>query len=255
MTDQQRRGEEARNRLSGKPVPVQEELGTPKGLLYNELIHNPRVALQSLLAMFEATKPLRSSSVYSRDASFLIYMLELAVDVEAYVLHVLTLETSPEFASSGESLQTILKEYQLLLRTFLGDKVLLKVLSRWWDECQEVGDVNTACVVAAYRALTYSNLEPTTMAPEQVSDMLASFLFCRNWHGFGLGLQVSQMHIEETEGMRPQDRLRRFLQAYGLDTSRLKEDDLDKYIKGKPLFLNLGGVTVRAPTLSSAVSH
>jgi hypothetical protein len=61
------------------------------------------------------------------------------------------------------------------------------------------------------------------------------------------------MQVEEAEGMRPQDRLRRFLQAYGLDTSRLKEEDLNKYIKGKPLFLNLGGVIVRAPMLYDAV--
>ncbi|EDQ90981.1 uncharacterized protein MONBRDRAFT_31645 [Monosiga brevicollis MX1] len=249
MTDRQRREQEARDRLNGRQTLQQQRLGTPFGLLYNELIHCPGACLDSMLGIFKATAALRQSSVYTRDATFLLYLLDMALDTEAYIVYVLADDSAPAVTSNGVELRPTLEAYLAQFRAHLRNDIL-PMLTRWWTEAQKAGDVNTCCVALAYRALCYGNQDLATLPLTEVQDALAAYLYVRNWHGFGLGMQVSQMHVEEAEGLRPQDRLRRFLQAYGLNTSRVKEDDLNKYIKGKPLFLNLGGVTVRAPTLA-----
>lgn len=78
--------------------------------------------------------------------------------------------------------------------------------------------------------------------------------FVRNWHGFGLGqLRSDMMWSEEDSEFSPEQRLLRFLQSRGIDTSRLNSASLEQYIssssKQRPLFLHLGRETIRVPTL------
>ena len=108
MTESQRRQDELRARLAGKSLPVQEQLGTPFGLLANELTTNPHASLQSIFAILEATRPLHQSSVYSRDCSFLLYILLFALDVEAYVVRAIQDPTLPTESSAGEPLLPLL---------------------------------------------------------------------------------------------------------------------------------------------------
>eukprot|EP00043_Microstomoeca_roanoka_P005858 m.58502 g.58502 ORF g.58502 m.58502 type:complete len:4257 (-) comp13155_c0_seq1:39-12809(-) len=254
FTKQQAEEEKLQQLLGSRRGPEQEELGTHLGLLYNELLMSPQACLEPLCDMLLGTRPLHHASVYSRDASFLCYIILLAVDAEAYLLHVREDlrqdRTSRPFKSKQDAL-TQLDGYADRLHTFLR-KDMAAVLRAWEKETDDLGDIVTSCVVMSYRCMLYANRTQETMTDDDLVQYLSSFLYVRNWHGFGLGLLASQMdsgELEEGVHLTPEDRLVRFLQAHGIDTSRVKKSDLSKYLKGKPLYLYVGGQTVRAPTL------
>eukprot|EP00049_Salpingoeca_infusionum_P014496 m.271712 g.271712 ORF g.271712 m.271712 type:complete len:4223 (+) comp15683_c19_seq1:207-12875(+) len=251
-TAQQLEAERLRRRMDARAVTQEEELGTPRGLLYNELLYSPESCLEPFMIMLKATKPLHGSSVYSNDASFLLYILELAIDVEAY-LKVIKADlekgavTKP-FTSKEDAVAGIGKWLDEL-RGFCRDN-FAKVLRAWEQETETKNDIITSCVVMSYKALLYANMNQNSITEEEAVGFLSGFLYVRNWHGFGLGLHASQMNdLEDDVQMTSEERILRFLQAYGVDTSRVKPKELQQYMKGKPLFLHVGGQTVRAPML------
>ena len=239
MTSEQHRQHKIQLLRSGKPQPETEVLGTPRGLLYNELIHSPQSCREAFMAMLHATRPLHVASVYSVDASFLLYMLELALDAEAYVREARRAEPSQQ------------EELGLFLQQ-LGDFVrsdMATTLQQWLGEAEGRKDTVTTCVVRSYMALLFCNVPPQELGRSEVVRFLSSFLFVRNWHNFGLDHATVATSGTHEAGLSAEDRLVRFLQAHGVDTSRIKPKDLQKYLKGKPLFLSVGGVTIRAPVL------
>lgn len=246
MTSEQHRQHKLKLLREGKPQPENEELGTPLGLLYNELLYSPAACVESIMGMLKATKPLHSASVYSVDASFLLFMLQLALDVEAYAQ--LAAQAAP--ASSQPALQQFLKDIRHYLTREMGEKML----RGWLLQAEEQHDTITCSVVHGYWALIYGNLDPQALTAEQADSFLSHFLFVRNWHNFGLDHPVVGTAGNQESNLSAEDRLLRFLQAHGIDTSNLKSKDLEKYLKGKPLFLSVGGVTIRAPTLVHGVS-
>jgi hypothetical protein len=243
MTHEQHRQHKIQLLRSGKPQPETEVLGTPKGLLYNELIHSPQSCHEAFMTMLRATRPLHVASVYSVDASFLLYMLELALDAEAYVRE--ALRHQPHEIALGQFLAD-LGEY---IR-----KDMTAALTQWQAEAEGRKDTVTICVVRAYMALLYRNIPPQELGRSQVVHFLSNFLFVRNWHNFGLDHATVATSGTHEAGLSAEDRLVRFLQAHGVDTSRIKANDLQKYLKGKPLYLSVGGMTVRAPVLVDHVS-
>ena len=65
--------------------PNRRVLGTPSGLLLNELYNAPRATLGPILTMVNGTVELMTSDVYSPDASFVLFMATLAIDVESFI--------------------------------------------------------------------------------------------------------------------------------------------------------------------------
>ena len=56
--------------------------------------------------------------------------------------------------------------------------------------------------------------------------------FVRNWHGFGMGTLRSNV-IGGGGGSNSQtERLMRFMQAHGIDTSHVRQETLTKFCKG-----------------------
>jgi hypothetical protein len=72
---------------AGAPLRPDAALGTPCGLLLNELEASPAAVMAPLLKVLSCALELRNTSVYSPDAHFLVWLLETAVHVEAYLTH------------------------------------------------------------------------------------------------------------------------------------------------------------------------
>jgi len=103
----------------------------------------------------------------------------------------------------------------------------------------------TASVVHSYKALIWSNLRPEDYTPETRAVILTSLAYVQCWHGFGLG-KVEAFRGGEGDA---EQRLVRFMQAYGIDTSHVRPGSLKQYLKGRQVFLRIGRQTVRAPVL------
>eukprot|EP00906_Rhabdomonas_costata_P012121 RCo017320 len=90
---------------------------------------------------------------------------------------------------------------------------------------------------------------------------MGSLAFVRARHGFGLGMLRSQLLEQEGEdSLSPETRLVRFLQAQGIDTSKVSSESLDRgrqfMVSGgrrRALFLHISSRqyhdTIRVPTL------
>ena len=210
------------------PVGITEgdKLFTHSGLMANELHHSPQTVLQPLLRMLQALDDFAESSLYSSDATLLFFLIELAIDVNTFVI-----------AICGDQ------------RSHL-DQVLTRkakpLLARWLDEAK---DVSAQCVVRSYLALVWRSSLEVEMSKPAMIQMLGHVLFVRNWHAFGT--TSADEHEQDTPSENsPEQRLLRFLQAYGVDTTRISNGSLHRYLrKDKPLFLRVGVNVVRVPKL------
>lgn len=249
--------QEERDRFRNALLPPDREvLGTSTGLLINDLIHAPDAVLEPILSMMYATKELLANSgVHSPDATFVLFMVQLGMDVVSYIDFVLNLHPN-----AGAN-TTRLRHFRSKLQVFFHGPIA-ETLNRWSKEADSLNDLPTACVVHSFIALLYatsvvsSSFDSSTSSSEQemkqqeeiVVKLLGSLTFVRNWHGFGMGLLRSNY----SNTMDPVDRLVRFLQAHGIDTSRTDKKSLAKWTTGgRPLYLKVGRETVRAPTFAS----
>eukprot|EP01061_Rhynchopus_euleeides_P007779 TRINITY_DN1682_c1_g1_i2.p1 TRINITY_DN1682_c1_g1~~TRINITY_DN1682_c1_g1_i2.p1 ORF type:complete len:3842 (+),score=1703.90 TRINITY_DN1682_c1_g1_i2:1018-11526(+) len=228
--------------MDAKYVDYNERLlGTPHGLLLNELKHLPRGAvLQPLLNIARLSlQDLSAASVYSANAHFMCYLLDLLLDVLAYVRHAMKGDSqNPELASAAAELQGLL------------DNEFLRMLERWLVEAEQANDMSSASVLHTFIAMVAQHSH--TVQGAQM--LLGSASYVRNWHGFGLGRLRSDILADpDTEEMSAELRLLRFLQAQGIDTRHLGKGALEKYVsttgRSRPLFLRIGRETVRVPTL------
>jgi thiol-disulfide isomerase/thioredoxin len=236
----------------------QRVLGTSHGLLLNELCCSPEACLRPLMRMLHAIEDLTSSSVYSPDATFILYMVALAVDVETYAQHAAAMLRDSPAANATANLE-LLNGYRVQLREYLHG-VVACTLEAWRVEAESRADMPTASVVHAYLALLWSNVDTElggeqSLSEEAVVGILGNVAYVRNWHGFGLGQQRSHLILDAnlTGLSSPEARLMRFLQAQGVDTRRVTKGSLDQYLSSssrrRPLFLHIAGRTIRAPTL------
>ncbi|CAK9107070.1 Calmodulin [Durusdinium trenchii] len=210
-------------------------LGTADGLLLNELRHAPESTLRPLMKMLRSLNDLAEASVYSPDAALSLYLIELAVDVQSFF----------SFVSVGEA-----REQEM--RTFITG-TCRSILKNWLREAIEENDIETSCMVHSYLALVWTNLGTQDLDAENVSELLGSICFVRNWHGFGLGEPSALLGYGSSSDSEdpPEQRLVRFMQAHGVDTGRIAKGSLQKYIgHDRPLYLRIGAKTVRVPTLA-----
>ena len=163
--------------------------------------------MEPLLVMFHSISDLHKASVNSPEAAYILFMVSLAVSVEAYLLYALREAWLPP-AQKTPILEAELAGYRERLGQFLRGTVA-EVLDRWNAEAEEHQDMPTASVVQAYKALLWSNLGPGDYEAQAAGSLLASLAYVHNWHGFVLG-KVGNAAASEID---PEQRLLRFLQV------------------------------------------
>jgi hypothetical protein len=219
--------------------------------------------------MLMSTTELMTSPVHSPDCSFVLFMATLAIDVLSYVDQVVldnntnnnTTNNTTTTTTTKVSVRVLeeLSRYRAKMNAFLHG-ALEEALDRWRREAEDANDMPTACVIHAYLALVWMNLRPSDLDDEseaeaRVTSILGSLAFVRNWHGFGMGTLRSNM-LGAGNSENGVERLMRFMQAHGIDTTHVRKDTLHQFCKGgRPLYMRVGREVVRAPTFASPDMH
>lgn len=102
-------------------------------------------------------KELTRSSVYSPDACFIFYMVELAVDIEHYVMFVINLLENDENILQIEknNLPTLLS-FKTQLRDYLHG-IVHDTFEKYVEEADKENDIPTLCVLHTFIAMTWTS--------------------------------------------------------------------------------------------------
>ncbi|KDO28986.1 hypothetical protein SPRG_20090 [Saprolegnia parasitica CBS 223.65] len=211
-----------------------DHLGTMNGLLLNELSHAPEATVRPILIMLQAITELGEASVHSSDASFILYMLQLSVDVLRYVTFAVYEHTHVS-ATTLATLQALRSE---LVGQLFGFG--LTTLDKWRMEAEAKDDLRTACVIHSYMALLFMNLRVDEYTPARLVTLLGSVAYVRNWHCFGM-----HVLLEDESELSSEQRLLRWLQAHGIDTKNVATGSLDKYLTDRPVGMEI----IQAPSI------
>ncbi|CCD20481.1 hypothetical protein, conserved, partial [Trypanosoma vivax Y486] len=222
-------------------------LGTPYGLLLNELQRSPDAILEPLRTILLTIGDIGPSSVYSTNASFTLFIVGVVCDVFNFCsvaldwqlrrLNSSTLLDHDDQWDKLEAAKEVLTVLPSAMLTFLIQTVQ-PILKQWCKESATNDDTPTQCVVHSYMATIHRAVWkfsafmtlPLSLAS---SDHLVSFLescaFVRTRHSFGMGLQRTQLAMQDgDELLTPEEKLLRFLQAQGLDTSKATGSTLEE---------------------------
>ncbi|GET91119.1 hypothetical protein, conserved [Leishmania tarentolae] len=263
-------------------------LGTTYGLLMSELTHAPAGVLRPLRSLLESITELGPSSVYSSNASYVLFVVGLLCDVLSFCRFIAQQQrerqredscTAPAASQRTEEAEEaeerrrregalgVLEEYHRhFLQFFIG--TVQPLLWAWLEESEENTDTPTQCVIHAYMSRLYrvvwkghdllsssaasgpgsgqhGRLRSMATSAAPVEDrqahlirMLQSYAFVRARHGFGMGMQRSQLAAQEGDNLlTPEEKMLRFLQAQGLNTSRVSKELLEQ---GKQLMMSGG---------------
>lgn len=168
------RAEQDWDDVDSTTISPEAALGTPYGLLLNELEHAPDAIMTPLMTIFNCCTELKNSSVYSPDASFILFLTMTAVNVEAH----LTYAAFDIECPSGSDLEAMnahlakrrkLMELRKTLRDFLHGPIAT-ILECWIEEVKVLNDLPTLCVIHGYRALLYSNSRSEELSNEASPD-------------------------------------------------------------------------------------
>ncbi|OQS06902.1 hypothetical protein THRCLA_20266 [Thraustotheca clavata] len=217
---------------------AEDHLGTMNGLLLNELLHAAEATVRPILVMLHAITELADASVHSADARFILYMLQLCVDVTRYVTF-----AAFDYSATPSQVVPILKD----LRRELQSRLFgfgMRTLEKWLAEAEGKDDLRTACVIHSYIAYMYTNLRTDEYTTELLVHLLGSIAYVRNWHCFGM-----QVLLAEESELTSEQRLIRWLQAHGIDTKNVSTGSLDKYLTDRPVFLKVGMEIIQAPNI------
>ncbi|TMW68228.1 hypothetical protein Poli38472_007900 [Pythium oligandrum] len=220
----------------------EDHLGTSNGLLLNELVHAPEAVIQPLLKMLESIKELGEASVHSADARFILFMIKVGMDVLRYATFAVDW-----YAASDKTKASILESFREKLTEYAFG-FAHKTLKKWLAEAESSNNLQTACVIHSYLVLLYVGLRPAEYTPERVASMIGSIAYVRNWHCFGMKVSAES---SDKSGLTAEDRLLRWLQAQGIKTDNVSKSSLEKYLKGRPLYLKIGMQTIQAPSIIS----
>ncbi|KAF1319029.1 hypothetical protein FI667_g13369, partial [Globisporangium splendens] len=220
----------------------EDHLGTMNGVLLNELIYAPDASVLPLMKMLDAIKELGEASVHSADAKFILFMIKLAVDVLRYV----TFAVDYCLANDGTGKAARLEVYREGLVAYIFG-FAHDTLHKWREEAETANNLQTACVIHSYLALLHISLRVTEYTPHRVSSMIGSIAYVRNWHCFGM--KLSAENADDKSGLTAEERLLRWLQAQGINTENVSKNSLEKYLKGRPLYLKIGMQTIQAPSI------
>jgi hypothetical protein len=62
-------------------------LGTSRGLLLNELMHAPEAVMTPFFAILASMNDLRDAGVYSSDAGYLTFLIDVTIQLESYLTY------------------------------------------------------------------------------------------------------------------------------------------------------------------------
>ncbi|GMF14309.1 unnamed protein product [Phytophthora lilii] len=220
----------------------EDHLGTMNGLLLNELIHAPEAIVVPLLKMLDAVKELGEASVHSADARFILFMIKLGIDVLRYMTFALDRCVAGDDRARVQKLEGY--RSQLMAYAFGFAHI---TLNKWRQEAEEANNLQTACVIHSYLALLHVSLRSSEYDTQKISEMIGSIAYVHNWHCFGMKLSTDGG--DEKGSLSAEERLLRWLQAQGIDTANVGKKSLEKYLKGRPLYLKIGMQTIQAPSI------
>lgn len=222
----------------------EDHLGTMSGLLLNELVYAPDAIITPLIKMLDAIRELGEASVHSADAKFILFMIKLSVDVLRYVTFAIDFCFANGDGGSGKAAKLETYRESLIAYVF---GFAHSTLHKWREEAESAKNLQTACVIHSYLALLHISLRASEYTPDRVSSMIGSIAYVRNWHCFGMKLSAES--ADEKSGLSAEERLLRWLQAQGINTENVSKNSLEKYLKGRPLYLKIGMQTIQAPSI------
>lgn len=243
-------------------------LGTTYGLLLNELLRDPHPVLEPLWQLLQKTSAIGSSSVYSIHTSYIFFIIELICDVLGYASFALSMTSALPPASKDAIEEDKSKILVFLERVaypwFLswtreseenddtptqcvvlnGRSMVDRIL--WKSVSEKLGRLRGISPLAAGPAIvslpSAGELENGSGATEEEQEegfvreracrhlfhMLQSCAFVRAHHGFGMGLQRTQLSRQHGDAvLTPEENLVRFLQSQGLHIpSMVQSSDL-----------------------------
>jgi hypothetical protein len=228
-------------------------LGTEYGLLFNELMFAHEAIFRPLSFLVSTIEELGQCSVYNLSTSYILFIVGLIVDVLNVSMFVMAGSLPP---GKSDEIRSEHRKLGLQLRTSV------KSLFRsWLLEATENDDIPTSCVLHSYKALLFLTVLPDERTKDHYRDMMSSSAFVRSRHGFAMGMMRSQISAQEGEvSLTPEQRLLRFLQAQGLDSSQVGQDQLKRGSelmssggKRRAIFVHIRGMfgsdSVRVPNL------
>jgi hypothetical protein len=234
-------------------------LGTEYGLLFNELMFAHEAIFRPLSLFVRSIQELGDCSVYSLSTSYILFILGLVVDVLNVSMFVLAGSLPP---GKCDEIRIEHRKLGLELRTSVKS-----LFCSWLEEATKNDDIPTSCVLHSYKALLFLTVLPDERTPDDFVSMLSSAAFVRSRHGFAMGMMRSQLSAQEGEvSLTPEQRLLRFLQAQGLDSSQMGQEQLKRGSelmssggKRRAIFVHIRGMygtdSVRSSRILSSPPH
>jgi thiol-disulfide isomerase/thioredoxin len=228
-------------------------LGTEFGLLFNELMFAHDAIFRPLSFFVKTILELGECSVYSLSTSYILFIVGLIVDVLNVSMFVMAGPLPP---GKQDEIRSEHRKLGLQLRT-----TVKNLFQFWLKEASENDDIPTSCVLHSYKSLLFLTVVPEDRTITDFREMLSSSAFVRSRHGFAMGMMRSQLSAQEGEvSLTPEQRLLRFLQAQGLDSSQVGQDQLKRGSelmssggKRRAIFVHIRGMygtdSVRVPNL------
>jgi hypothetical protein len=163
--------------ISFCPVPDsarRAELGTPCGVLHDELRNAPVPVLQTLLRLLSAANDLAIGSHTSQLIDVLLFLSRVAVRVEAFAVHCGAIDGPGTSSSSGDAaLPAVVAELRALLRTAVVGK-----LQRYIHSLASTVDTTYQTWFHGHVALIMAN----SSDPADLATFLSSAAFVVSWH-------------------------------------------------------------------------
>ena len=185
------------------PAPTRDHLCTPTGLLFNEIVMSPTIIMECIIKMLKQVIEM-DTGVYSELSDCILYVVRLAVRVEAYLLFLVqNFEYQKNINSSAvngayaeaqvrglncdENTIIEARNCQKTVRHLLEDK-LFKIIARWTKRSKDSGKICEACMLHAHLAFIYRNINDNELDIRSIFTMLASQIFLFNNYKYDLDI-------------------------------------------------------------------
>jgi hypothetical protein len=193
------------------PAPDRNHLCTPVGLLFNEIILSPNIILSSIQVMLERVIDMDTGK-YSELSESILYVVRLAVRVEAYLLYLVhNFKFHQQQKKEGKTrlngayqeatvrgLDNIdekkIEEAQACqkhIRQLLDDKVF-RIIARWTTKAKNDKQMHQACILHAHLAYLHRNIDREQLNPRVVFSMLASQIYLFNNYKYDLDIDLTK---------------------------------------------------------------
>jgi len=169
-------------------IPAQSRtvLGAPRGLLLNELIHQPFTLLSSLLQMARLALDLNTGDYTSSSRGIILFVVRLLVRVEAYVVFVLD-HPDEAFRNQRQPSEEYLRQLQDsrdAMRALMLGPVRTCMLE-WLDAAGLAQDLVACCTFHAHLAMLYRGTRTHEWDVHSTSAILQHSAFLRTWVSLG----------------------------------------------------------------------